>query len=108
MPDRFDSAARWVVGTDGSSRADKAVMWAAKHVTVEAPLGSPEDALVAASRTDGLVVVGSRGRGGLTGLRLSPVTRHVLRGTQCPVVVTRAYAGWKDHSGRGGMPVAAH
>lgn len=87
--------------------ADKVAEFSDVQVSVEAPSGSAEDALVEASRTAGLVVVGSEGRGGLTGLRLSPTTRHVLRHTHCPVVVTRAFAGWKDQAGRA-TPVAAH
>ena len=59
MPDRFDSAGRWVVGTDGSARADKAIMWAAKHAsqrTVPVPLlilhVIPESPLPAAAAQD--------------------------------------------------------
>ena len=33
MSDKFVSEGRWVVGTDGSLRAEKAVMWAAKHAS---------------------------------------------------------------------------
>lgn len=77
------------------------------QVTVEGPQGPPEDALIEASRTAGLVVMGSGGFGGVTGLRLGPTTRHVLRETRCPVVVARAEAGWKDQKGRP-TGVAAH
>lgn len=76
------------------------------EVKIQPHHGRPEDAIVEASRTAGLIVLGSRGEGGFAGLRLGPTTRRVLRETRCPVVVTRAAAGWQDRTGR---PVpAAH
>ena len=81
--------------------ADKVAEFPHVPVTVEAPHGRPEDALIEASRSAGLVVIGSRGRGGFTGLRLGSTTRHVLREAHCPVVVTRALAGWEGRAGRG-------
>ena len=41
MADKLVTEGRWVVGTDGSARAEKAVEWAARHVserTVPVPL----------------------------------------------------------------------
>ena len=41
MADKLVTEGRWVVGTDGSERAEKAVEWAARHVserTVPVPL----------------------------------------------------------------------
>ncbi|MFZ1840240.1 MAG: universal stress protein, partial [Leptotrichiaceae bacterium] len=63
MSDKFVSEGRWVVGTDGSLRAEKAVMWAAKHASErvtpvpllilhaipESPIPSREAAAVAQS-----------------------------------------------------------
>lgn len=69
-------------------------------VTVKAVRGRPETALIEESRNAGLVVVGSRGRGGFSSLLLGSTSRHVLRESYCPVVVTRDWAGWKDQQGR--------
>lgn len=50
----------------------------------------PALALVDASRGASLVVVGSRGRGGFTGLLLGSTSKAVLRDAHAPVVVVRA------------------
>lgn len=59
MSDEFDSAGRWVVATDDSSHAGRAVMWAAKHAserTVPVPLliihAIPESPLPSAAAQD--------------------------------------------------------
>lgn len=70
------------------------------EVTVKAVRGRPETALIDASRDAGLVVIGSKGRGGFARLLLGSTSRHVLRESYCPVVVTRDWAGWKDQAGR--------
>ena len=51
--------------------------------------GKPHHELVQASKGAGLVVVGSRGIGGFTGLLLGSTSKRVLRDSHCPVVVTR-------------------
>jgi nucleotide-binding universal stress UspA family protein len=60
-------------------------------VTVELqPMPVPAvRALADASLTAGLVVVGTRGRGGFVGLLLGSISTGVLQHAQCPVVVVR-------------------
>lgn len=48
-----------------------------------------QDAVVEASKDAGMVVMGSRGRGGFKGLLLGSTSKHVLREAHCPVVITR-------------------
>ena len=50
-------------------------------------LGRPGRVLVQASRTADLVVVGSRGVGGFTGLLMGSVSQAVLTGAAGPVMV---------------------
>jgi nucleotide-binding universal stress UspA family protein len=49
--------------------------------------GSAAQHLVERSRTADLVVVGSRGRGGFTGLLLGSVSQHLVSYAKCPVLV---------------------
>lgn len=51
--------------------------------------GHPAPALVAASGQADLLVVGSRGHGGLAGLLLGSVSEHCVTNAHCPVMVVR-------------------
>lgn len=52
--------------------------------------GDPAEVLVAEAQQATLLVVGSRGRGGLASALLGSVSSHVTHHAPCPVVVVRA------------------
>lgn len=52
--------------------------------------GPPAVALIDATEPDDMLVVGSRGRGGFTGLLLGSVSEQCARHARCPVVIVRA------------------
>ncbi len=51
--------------------------------------GPPAQQLADASRLVDLLVVGSRGHGGFTGMLLGSVSTHLVHAARCPVVVVR-------------------
>jgi nucleotide-binding universal stress UspA family protein len=58
--------------------------------------GAPGAVLVAESRGADLLVVGSRGHGGFTGLLLGSVSQQCAHHAECPVVIVRAPSGKSD------------
>ena len=52
--------------------------------------GYPARVLLDAAAEADLLVVGSRGRGGMVGMLLGSVSQHVVTNARCPVVVVRA------------------
>jgi nucleotide-binding universal stress UspA family protein len=61
----------------------------AKIETVVLQAHHPADALVEQSENAKMLVVGSRGRGGFTGLVLGSVSQQCLHHAKCPVLVIR-------------------
>lgn len=59
-------------------------------VTVSALNGYPVQALIDAAKESELLVVGTRGGGGFSSLRLGSVSNQVIHHASCPVVVVPA------------------
>jgi nucleotide-binding universal stress UspA family protein len=59
------------------------------EVTTAVLYGDPGRSLAELARTAGLVVVGSRGHGGFTGMLLGSVSHRLLHDAECPVLVVR-------------------
>jgi nucleotide-binding universal stress UspA family protein len=89
----WEESARTVL--DGAIK-DAARGAEALPVQQEVIQGHPAKVLVEASRDAGLLVVGSRGRGGFVGLLLGSVSQHVVAHASCPVVVVHAATDRKE------------
>lgn len=80
----------------GRALADALAPWRARYPGVdtraELVRDDPARALVAESAGAALLVVGSRGRGALTGILFGSVSHAALRGAHCPVAVVRSAA----------------
>ncbi|MFP5366741.1 MAG: universal stress protein [Actinomycetes bacterium] len=89
-PDIFPQAARRL-----QNEALKEVESGAVPVTGDVVQGHPATVLLKAAEDADLLVVGSRGFGGFTGLLLGSVSTQVLHHSPCPVLVvrTRSRAG---------------
>ncbi len=59
------------------------------HVEPVLVHGQPEAVLLHDSETADMVVVGSRGRGGIAGAVLGSVSQRVVHHAECPVVIVR-------------------
>lgn len=62
----------------------------AAHVEARAVEDAPARALIEAAGEDDLIVVGSRGHGGIKGALLGSVSQQVVQHAACPVTVVRA------------------
>ncbi len=58
-------------------------------VTTHAVIGNPARALITASQAAQLLIIGTRGHGGFTGLLLGSVGLHLLHHAACPLLVAR-------------------
>jgi len=57
------------------------------EITTTVAVGRPQEALVEASAEADLLVVGSRGGGGLAGIAIGSVGHHCAEHAECPVLV---------------------
>ncbi|GAA4733825.1 universal stress protein [Modestobacter marinus] len=79
----LDTAVEEVLSRGGPSPGD------ADRVTRHVLPGHPAEVLLAQAADADLLVVGSRGHGGFTGMLLGSVGLHVIAHAACPVLVVR-------------------
>ena len=91
LPDTIDW--EWIGENEALRLNESLAPWTEKFPGVEVrkvvERERPERALLKAAADAQLVVVGSRGRGALTGLGLGSVSQSLLHHAECPVVVAR-------------------
>ncbi|WP_319460894.1 universal stress protein [Micromonospora sp. RTP1Z1] len=91
VPPGFDPVE--ATATERAAAENELARWRETFPDVEVDLrvspGNPAALLVEASRDAQLVVVGSRGRGGLRGMLLGSVSQQLLHHARCPVAVVR-------------------
>jgi nucleotide-binding universal stress UspA family protein len=80
-----DDAERTVTRLGNRARADHPNL----EVSTEVLYGDPGQTLAELAAHAGLVVVGSRGRGGFSGMLLGSVSHRVIHDAVCPVLVVR-------------------
>ena len=83
---RLEQGARTIVDRVVEDVAGK---HAGVEVRTEVVQGAPATVLIDAARDAELVVIGSRGRGGFSGLLLGSVSHQVAQHALCPVVICR-------------------
>ena len=83
IEDTMESAVREAIAKSASDLGDTQP----PSVTVTVFSGFPAQALIEASRSADLVVIGSRGAGGFERLMLGSVSSQVVHHTACPVVI---------------------
>jgi len=92
VPEVEETVAYWRQ-TSELAVAEELAGWAAKYpdisITRALERGHPVAALVSHSTDSDLLVIGTRGGGGIPGLALGSVARAVIAGSGCPVMLVR-------------------
>ena len=90
-PAMYEQAAIEEAARETLDKAVASIPDGSPELSIEAVLvhAQPEAVLLKASQQADMVVVGSRGRGGVAGLLLGSVSQRVVQHAECPVVVVR-------------------
>lgn len=95
-PQRPESDLKTIAEQEQALAAEEIAGWATKYPDVRVHRhvlrGHPVEALVDHSQGSELLVVGSRGLGGIAGMLLGSVSQGVLQHAHCPVAVVRPTA----------------